>query len=123
MTTFRPIAVTALFTAFCFSLHSSAQSVPTSSGSTAQGPAYSVIQSTNFTPVVSPAVPRKITFAGKEFDFDRMDMYERLDRELSQMCYSHSVTMLMLKRANRYFPVIAPILKRNGVPDDLIYLA
>ncbi len=91
--------------------------------SSAQGPAYSVVQATSHQPVVSPAVPRKITFAGKEIDFDRTDMYERLDRELSQMCYSHSVTLLMLKRANRYFPVIAPILKRNGVPEDLVYLA
>ncbi len=73
--------------------------------------------------VVSPPVPKKIEFAGEHIDFDRMDMYERLDRELSQMCYMHSSTMLMLKRANRFFPVIAPILKKNGVPEDLMYLA
>lgn len=76
-----------------------------------------------FQPVVSPPVPKQIKFAGKPYSFDRTDMYERLDRELSQMCYSHSVTMLMLKRANRYFPVIAPILKANGVPEDIMYLA
>lgn len=76
-----------------------------------------------FQPVVSPPVPKQIKFAGKAYSFDRTDMYERLDRELSQMCYSHSVTMLMLKRANRYFPVIAPILKANGVPEDIVYLA
>jgi len=87
------------------------------------GPAYSVVQATGFTPVVSPPVPRSITFAGENYDFDRRDMYEGLDRELSQMCYAHSSTMLMLKRANRYFPVIAPILKKNGVPEDLVYLA
>ena len=73
--------------------------------------------------VVSPPVPKKIKFAGEHIDFDRMDMYERLDRELSQMCYMHSSTMLMLKRANRFFPIIAPILKKNGVPEDLVYLA
>ena len=74
-------------------------------------------------PVVNPPLPKKIEFAGQTIDFDRMDMYERLDRELSQMCYMHSSTMLMLKRANRFFPVMAPILKRNGVPEDLVYLA
>lgn len=73
--------------------------------------------------VVSPPIPKKIEFAGRHIDFDRMDMYERLDRELSQMCYTHSSTMLMLKRANRFFPVMAPILKKNGVPEDLVYLA
>lgn len=73
--------------------------------------------------VVSPPVPKKVEFAGEHIDFDRQDMYERLDRELSQMCYTHSSTMLMLKRANRYFPIMAPILKKNGVPEDLVYLA
>jgi len=88
-----------------------------------EGPSYSVVQSTAFTPVASPPVPQKVEFAGEHYDFDRTDMYERLDRELSQMCYSHSVTMLMLKRANRYFPQIIPVLKKNGVPADLVYLA
>ena len=39
------------------------------------------------------------------------------------MAYTHGTTMLMLKRANKLFPVIAPILKANGMPDDIIYLA
>ena len=37
--------------------------------------------------------------------------------------YMHSSTMLTIKRANRYFPIIEPILKENGLPDDLKYLA
>lgn len=126
MKTIRTIAATAILTAIGGTLHATAQnanSTPATTPQAAQGPAYSVVQATGFQPVVSPPVPRSISFAGKQFDFDRTDMYERLDRELSQMCYSHSVTMLMLKRANRYFPVIIPILKRNGVPEDLIYLA
>ena len=94
-----------------------------SNGNSTEGPAYSVVQATGFAPVVSPPVPKSITFAGKTYDMDRRDMFEGLDRELSQMCYSHSVTMLMLKRANRYLPVIAPILKKNGIPEDLVYLA
>lgn len=73
--------------------------------------------------IVSPPVPKSLKFAGEHFDFDRTDMYERLDRELSQMAYMHSSTMLMLKRANRLFPVMAPILKQNGVPEDMVYLA
>lgn len=76
-----------------------------------------------FQPVVSPPVPKHVKFAGHNYSFDRTDMYERLDRELSQMAYSHAATMLMLKRANRYFPVIVPILKANGVPEELVYLA
>lgn len=121
----RYIAISTAITAICATLHGAAQNSDTATrqATPPQGPAYSVIQATNFQPVTSPAVPKKINFAGSDFDFDRIDMYERLDRELSQMCYSHSATLLMLKRANRYFPVIAPILKRNGVPEDLVYLA
>lgn len=50
-------------------------------------------------------------------------MAERLDRELTSIVYGHSSTSLVLKRANRYFPIIAPILEKNGVPTDFIYLA
>ena len=73
--------------------------------------------------VVVPTVPRKVTFAGQEIDLDRFDMFERLDRELTAISYTHGNTLLTLKRANRYFPVIIPILKANGVPTDLAYLA
>lgn len=50
-------------------------------------------------------------------------MREGLDRELSSFTYLHSTTMLYIKRANRYFPIIEPILKANGIPDDFKYLA
>ncbi|MDE5646937.1 MAG: lytic transglycosylase domain-containing protein [Muribaculaceae bacterium] len=71
----------------------------------------------------SPVVPESITLWGEPISLDRLDMWERLDRELSAMTYTHGTTMLMLKRANRYFPVIAPILEKNGVPADMLYLA
>lgn len=73
--------------------------------------------------VKSPIVPQSIEFDGTTYDFDRIDMYERLDRELTAICYSHNNTMLQLKRANRYFPQIIPLLKKAGAPEDLIYLA
>lgn len=69
--------------------------------------------------VTSPTVPAKITFAGQEVDLLRYDHRERMDRELMSFTYMHSTTMLTVKRANRYFPIIEPILKANGIPDDL----
>lgn len=76
-----------------------------------------------FAEVYSPDIPTSMTFCGNKIDFDRVDMYERLDRELSSVVYTHGTTMLIIKRANRYFPEMAPILRANGVPDDLLYLA
>lgn len=72
---------------------------------------------------VSPDIPASVSFCGKEIDLTRYNMREGFDRELSSFTYLHSTTMLLLKRANRYFPVIEPILKENGIPDDFKYLA
>lgn len=69
------------------------------------------------------AIPSKVEFAGKIISLDRYDMRERYDREQIVIAYNHSNSILQIKRANRYFPIIEPILKRNGIPDDLKYLA
>ena len=79
--------------------------------------------STVMSAVRSPQMPAKAVFADTEYDLDRIDIYERLDRELSAIAYTHGNTLLLIKRANRYFPEIIPILKKNGVPEDIIYLA
>ncbi len=68
-------------------------------------------------------VPDEITFAGERTIFDRYDKRERMDRELNSFTYFHSTTLLLFKRANRIFPIIEPILKQQGVPDDIKYLA
>jgi len=74
-------------------------------------------------PVVSPQVPAEITVAGRRIDLDRASNYERYDRELTAIAYNHGSTMLAIKRANRYFPLLSPILRAEGVPQDLLYLA
>ncbi len=74
-------------------------------------------------PVMAPYTPVEMTFCGRKVDLDNTSMAERLDRELTGMCYSHTNTLLTIKRANKLFPELAPILKRNGVPLDMLYLA
>ncbi len=81
------------------------------------------MQQDAFSAVISPEIPTSVNLCGSKINLDRNDMYERFDRELTSLMYSHGSTLLTLKRANKYFPVIAPILKANGVPADLIYLA
>ncbi|MDE7473065.1 MAG: lytic transglycosylase domain-containing protein, partial [Muribaculaceae bacterium] len=73
--------------------------------------------------IVNPDIPVSVKFADQTIDLDRIDMYERFDRELTSMLYTHGNTLLLIKRANKYFPILEPILKRNGVPTDLLYLA
>jgi len=61
--------------------------------------------------------------AGEPFPMENFDAMERLDRELLVNSYWHSSTMLNLKSANRYFPIIEPILESEGVPEDFKYIA
>ena len=72
--------------------------------------------------VTSPEVPTSMEFAGEKIDLTRSDLRERMDREILTFTYSHINTQLMLKRANRLFPVIEPILKQQGLPDDFKYM-
>lgn len=72
--------------------------------------------------VTSPTVPEQAVFDGDTIDLRRYDRHERMDRELIAFTYMHSSTLLMIKRANRYFPIIEPLLKANGIPDDFKYL-
>jgi len=69
-----------------------------------------------------PRVPDSINFADEVIRFDRHDLYERMDRELITFSYMHTTSILMLKRANRIFRTVVPVLLRNGVPEDLKYL-
>lgn len=74
-------------------------------------------------PTVSLPVPGSVEFCGQTIDLSRYDMRERFDREQLAFMYMHSSSIQLVKRANRYFPIIESILKRNGIPDDLKYLA
>jgi len=71
----------------------------------------------------SVTVPPSVQFAGEDIDLGRYDMHERFDREINGFTYLHSTTLLLIKKANRFFPIIEPILKENGIPDDFKYLA
>ena len=68
-------------------------------------------------------LPEKLAFTDEDVPLKYFDVRESLDRELQLNTYWHSQTLLVLKRANRYFPIIEPILKEKGVPDDFKYLA
>lgn len=67
--------------------------------------------------------PAQVDFAGEQAPLKITDVRERLDRELLINANLHSTTILIMKRANRFFPVMEPILQKNGVPDDFKYLA
>ena len=73
--------------------------------------------------IFSLSPPKEIKFANEVVPLSEPEVYERLDREIHSNTYFHSNTILYFKKANRWFPVIEPILKQNGIPDDFKYLA
>jgi hypothetical protein len=70
-----------------------------------------------------PPLPDTLYFAGEKVPLDVYHVKERLDREILVNTYWQSNQLLYLKRANRWFPVIEPILREEGIPDDFKYLA
>ena len=67
-------------------------------------------------------LPDEFYFAGERMPLENFDTRESLDREIQLTSYRHSSTILIIKRANRYLPVIEKILKENDIPDDFKYL-
>lgn len=65
---------------------------------------------------------KNLHFSNETVPVHITDVKERLDREMIVNINFHSNTTLVIKRANRYFPVIESILKKNGIPDDFKYL-
>jgi len=73
--------------------------------------------------IFSLPLPEKADFCGEMAPLDQWDVAEKFDREMLVNTYWHSNTLLSIKRAFRWFPVIEPILKEQGIPDDFKYLA
>jgi peptidoglycan lytic transglycosylase D len=68
-------------------------------------------------------LPENMNFAGEPVPLKDPDIRERMDRELLVNTYWQSNGLIMFKRANKYFPIIEPLLKKYGLPDDFKYLA
>jgi hypothetical protein len=69
------------------------------------------------------AIPDDLNFAGEPVPQEDPEILERIDREFLVNTYWQSNALLLMKRAHKYFPVIEPILAKNGVPEDFKYLA
>jgi hypothetical protein len=73
--------------------------------------------------VFSIRIPKNLNFSGEEVPTMDFSVHEAMERELIINTYWESQSLLLQKRANRWFPIIEPILKRNNIPDDFKYIA
>lgn len=68
-------------------------------------------------------IPENLDFAGEALPLAEADVKEKLDREMLVNSYWQSNNLLMLKRSAKFFPIIEPILAKNGIPEDFKYLS
>ena len=73
--------------------------------------------------VASLEIPAGQNFCGEPVPMDNPDVRERFERELLLSLWNRPQVILWLKRAGRYFPHMEKLLKKNGLPDDLKYVA
>lgn len=78
---------------------------------------------TNGYKISSIDIPEDLNFSGEAVPMDDPDIMERVDREFLVNTYWQSNALLLMKRAHKFFPIIEPILAKNGIPDDFKYLA
>ncbi|MDA3907095.1 MAG: lytic transglycosylase domain-containing protein [Bacteroidales bacterium] len=75
------------------------------------------------TKVFAVEIPRNMKFADEKVPLDRFYVEEAFEREMTVNTYFHSSSIILIKRANRWFPIIEPILEKNNIPEDFKYLA
>ncbi|QTE23480.1 lytic transglycosylase domain-containing protein [Polaribacter cellanae] len=73
--------------------------------------------------IKSLKLPENLNLAGERVPVEIEDVRERMERELLVNTYWQSNGLLLIKRANKYFPVLEPLLKKYGLPDDFKFLA
>jgi hypothetical protein len=60
---------------------------------------------------------------GESVPLDSRDVRERLEKEILLTLWDRPQVLLWLKRSRRYLPIIEEKLQKNGMPDDLKFLA
>jgi hypothetical protein len=64
-----------------------------------------------------------LEFCGEPVPLEVREIRERLDKEILLSLWYRPQVILWLKRSSRYMPIIEEMLKKNGLPDDLKFVA
>lgn len=73
--------------------------------------------------IISIHIPKNLNFAGEKVPTTNFKTRKSIEKEIIASTYWKSQSLLLHKRANRWFPIIEPILKQNNIPDDFKYIA
>src|SRR6187551_1710790 len=83
---------------------------------------YEKIRSPFDNKIYAVRLPERIDFAGEPVPLKDEDTKKSLDRELLINTYWHSQTLFIMKQYPQIISIIEPILEKNGVPKDFVYL-
>jgi hypothetical protein len=107
----RVLAIISILSVYCFS------------GCRDKRPTHTILpEKDTTTGNVAHEIPDELEFAGEKIPLNDYDLLERYDREILSNAYFHSNTILLLKRSGRWFPLMKPILEKNKLPLDFLYL-
>jgi membrane-bound lytic murein transglycosylase D len=68
-------------------------------------------------------IPSKLDFAGELVPQNDYEIKESLEQEFFANKSWKSSSLVLFQKAQKWFPLIEPILKREGIPDDFKYIA
>lgn len=68
-------------------------------------------------------LPSELFFAQESVPIDQQEIRERFEREIYVNAYWQSNMILLMKRSNKFLPVIEEIFRENDIPDDFKFLA
>ncbi|MBU3012016.1 lytic transglycosylase domain-containing protein [Polaribacter vadi] len=82
-----------------------------------------IVSTHKYYKIKSLKLPNNLNLAGERVPLEIPDVRERMERELLVNTYWQSNGLLLIKRAHKYFPVLEPLLRKYGLPDDFKFLA
>ncbi len=68
-------------------------------------------------------IPKNLNFSGEKVPFTDFSIKQNLEREFLSNDYWKAHSLQLFKRANRWFPLMEPILEKHGIPRDFKYIA
>ena len=89
----------------------------------------STVHGASLTPVHLPSLvsflktPDHLEFCAEPVPLEIQEVRERMEKELLLSLWDRPQVILWLKRSRRYLPHIEGMLRKNGMPDDLKYVA
>lgn len=73
--------------------------------------------------VLDLSIPADLDFCGEKIPSNNYEIRDDLEKEFFSSAYWKTNSMVLFRKAQKWFPYIEPILKQEGVPDDFKYLA